>query len=147
MPAVRAFPAIDRLLEAGEDEVVKIPGIGPKVAQSLSTWLQDEKNRALIARLRQAGVNMQEVQHTLTGPLAGQTFLLTGRLTSMTRSVAEGAITMLGGTIAAGVSKQLSHLIVGEDPGSKLAKAQKAGVPIHDEQWLLNLLKEHGAHL
>ena len=142
-----AFPAIDRLLEAGEDEVVKIPGIGPKVAQSLSTWLQDEKNRALIARLRQAGVNMQEVQHTLTGPLAGQTFLLTGRLTSMTRSVAEGAITMLGGTIAAGVSKQLSHLIVGEDPGSKLAKAQKAGVPIHDEQWLLNLLKEHGAHL
>jgi DNA ligase (NAD+) len=61
--------------------------------------------------------------------------------------VAEGAIKHLGGTIATGVSKQLSHLIVGEDPGSKLAKAQKAEVPIHDEQWLLNLLKEHGALL
>jgi len=140
-----AFPTIDRLLAASEEEIVTVPGIGPKVAQSLSTWLRNEKNRALIARLRLAGVNMQEVQHTVTGPLAGQTFLLTGRLSSMTRSVAEGAITYLGGTIATGVSKQLSHLIVGEDPGSKLAKAQKAGVPIHDEQWLLNLLKENGA--
>jgi DNA ligase (NAD+) len=139
------FPNIDRLLVAGEDEIVKVPGIGPKVAHSLSTWLHDEKNRALIKRLRQAGVNMQEVQDTVTGLLTGQSFLLTGRLTSMTRSVAEGAITMLGGTIATGVSKQLSHLIVGEDPGSKLTKAQKAGVPIHDEQWLLDLLKEHGA--
>jgi len=139
------FPDIDRLLAASSDEIVKVPGIGPKVAHSLSTWLQDEKNRALLERLRLAGVNMQEVQDTITGPLGGQTFLLTGRLTSMTRSVAEGAITMLGGTIATGVRKQLSHLIVGEDPGSKLAKAQKAGVPIHDEQWLLDSLKEHGA--
>ena len=142
-----AFPTIDRLLAASEDEIVTIPGIGPKVTQSLSTWLRDEKNRALIARLRQAGVNMQEVQHTVTGPLAGQIFLLTGRLTSMTRSVAEAAITHLGGIIATGVSKQLSHLIVGEDPGSKLAKAQKVGVSIHDEQWLLDVLKEHGAQL
>ena len=106
---------------------------------------QDEKNRVLLERLRLAGVNMQEVQDTVTGPLTGQTFLLTGRLANMTRSVAEAAIMQLGGTIATGVSKQLSHLIVGEDPGSKLAKAQKAGVPIHDEQWLLALLKEQGA--
>lgn len=63
----------------------------------------------------------------------------------MARSVAEAAIMQLGGTIATGVSKQLSRLIVGEDPGSKLAKAQKAGVSLHDEQWLLDLLKEHGA--
>jgi DNA ligase (NAD+) len=106
-----------------------------------------QKNRTLIERLCQAGVNMLEVQHTPTGPLAGQTFLLTGRLTSMTRSIAEAAITHLSGAIATGVSKQLSHLIVGEDPGSKLAKAQKAEVPIHDEQWLLNLLKANGALL
>ena len=63
----------------------------------------------------------------------------------MTRPVAEEAIIKLGGTIASGVSKTLSHLIVGEDAGSKLAKAQKAGVPIHDEQWLLDLLKQHEA--
>ena len=139
-----AFGNIDRLLAASEAEIVGVPGIGPMIGHSLYTWLQDEKNRALIERLRQARLNMQEEQRTTTGPLAGQTFLLTGRLSTMTRPVAEEAIVKLGGTIATGVSKSLSHLIVGEDAGSKLAKAQKAGVPIHDEQWLLNLLKEHG---
>ena len=139
-----AFGNIDRLLAASEEEIVGTPGIGPIIGHSLYTWLQDEKNRALIERLRQAGLNMQEEQRTTTGPLAGQTFLLTGRLSTMTRPVAEEAIVKLGGTIATGVSKSLSHLIVGEDAGSKLAKAQKAGVPIHDEQWLLNLFKEHG---
>jgi DNA ligase (NAD+) len=61
----------------------------------------------------------------------------------MTRPVAEEALVRLGGTIATGVSKNLNHLIVGEDAGSKLAKAQKAGVPIHDEQWLIELFKQH----
>ena len=90
---------------------------------------------------------MQAEQRTTTGPLAGQTFLLTGRLSNMTRPTAEEAIVKLGGKIASGVSKSLSHLIVGEDAGSKLAKAQKAGVPIHDEQWLIDLLKEHEVDL
>ena len=94
-------------------------------------------------RLRQAGLNMEERVTEQDGPLSGQSFLLTGRLTSMTRSAAEEDIKRLGGKIATGVSKSLTHLIVGEDPGSKLAKAQKAGVAIHDEEWLLNLLKEH----
>jgi len=95
--------------------------------------------------LRQAGVNMTEEQQRIDGPLTGQTFLLTGRLNSMTRPAAEEAIKNLGGTIASGVSKSLSHLIVGEDAGSKLTKGQRAGVPIHDEQWLIDLLKEHAS--
>ncbi len=140
-----AFPDIDTLLAASEEEIIKVPGIGPTIGHSLYTWLQNDRNRQLIERLRQAGLNMQEEQRTLDGPLAGQTFLLTGRLNSMTRPVAEELIVKLGGTIATGVSKSLSHLIVGEDAGSKLAKAQKAGVPTHDEQWLLDLLEEHGA--
>ena len=65
----------------------------------------------------------------------------------MTRPQAEEAIQRLGGAVAPGVSKTLSHLIVGEEPGSKLAKAQKAGVPIHDEQWLLDLLSREGSVL
>ena len=137
------FGSIEALLAASAEEIGHIPGIGPVVGQSVYAWMQDTLNRALVERLRQAGVNMQEEQKIATGPLAGQSFLLTGRLTSMTRPVAEEAITRLGGTIATGVSKNLSHLIVGEDAGSKLAKAQKAGVPTHDEQWLLDLLKEH----
>ncbi|MBV9706211.1 MAG: NAD-dependent DNA ligase LigA [Chloroflexi bacterium] len=140
-----AFGSIDKLLAAEEADIVAVPGIGPKIGHSLYTWLQEPRNQALIERLRQAGVHMQEEQQANTGPLAGQTFLLTGHLSSMTRSAAEEAITRLGGTIASGVSKSLSHLIVGEDAGAKLTKAQKAGVPIHDEQWLVDLLKEHSA--
>ena len=140
----QAFGSMDQLLAASEAEITAVPGIGPIVGHSLYTWLQDEQNRALIERLRQAGVNMQEEQKTATGPLAGQTFLLTGRLNTMTRPVAEEKIVRLGGTIASGVSKTLNHLIVGEDAGSKLAKAQKAGVPVHDEQWLIDLFQEHG---
>src|SRR3989475_6275119 len=79
-----AFGNIDRLLAANEAEIVGVAGIGPIIGHSLYTWLQDEKNRALLERLRQAGVNMQEEpQATKTGPLAGQTFLLTGRLSSI----------------------------------------------------------------
>jgi len=140
-----AFPDIDTLLAASEEEIIRAPGIGPIIGHSLYTWLQNDRNRQLIERLRQAGLNMREERRTLDGPLAGQTFLLTGRLNSMTRPAAEELIVKLGGTIATGVSKSLSHLIVGEDAGSKLAKAQKAGVPIHDEQWLIDLFKEHGA--
>jgi DNA ligase (NAD+) len=138
-----AFGSMDKLLAASEEEIISVPGIGPVAGQSIYSWLQDEQNRALIERLRQAGVTMQEERKTAEGPLAGQTFLLTGRLTSMTRPIAEEKLVQLGGTIASGVSKSLNHLIVGEDAGSKLAKAQKAGVPIHDEQWLVDLFKEY----
>jgi DNA ligase (NAD+) len=139
----QAFGSMDALLAASEQEIIGIAGIGPVIGKSVYAWLQDEQNRALIERLKQLGVNMTEEQKTVEGPLAGQTFLLTGRLSNMTRPAAEEALLRLGGTIASGVSKNLSHLIVGEDAGSKLAKAQKAGVPIHDEQWLIELLAQY----
>src|SRR5947209_10112665 len=83
-----AFGDIDKLLGASEEEIVAVPGIGPKIGHSVYDWLRNEKNRALIERLRQAGVNMQEEQQAkITGPLSGQTFLLTGRLSSMTGTV------------------------------------------------------------
>jgi DNA ligase (NAD+) len=140
-----AFGDIDKLLATSEEEINAIPGIGPKIGHSVYCWLQEPANRDLIERLRQLGLNMTEDRQSVDGPLTGQTFLLTGRLSQMTRGAAEEAIKQRGGTIATGVSKSLSHLIVGEDAGSKLTKAQKAGVPIHDEQWLLDLLNEHQA--
>lgn len=139
----KAFGDMDHLMAASEEEIIKVAGIGPKIGHSVYSWLQDADNRTLIERLRQAGLNMVDDQQGVTGPLSGQTFLLTGRLSRMTRQAAEEALVCLGGTIASGVSKSLSHLIVGEDAGSKLTKAQKAGVPIHDEQWLVEMLKEH----
>src|SRR5437763_1489818 len=107
-----AFGNIDNLLVAGEAEIVGVPGIGPIIGQSVYNWSQAEKNRALIERLRQAGVNMQaEQQEETTGPLSGQSFLLTGRLSTMTRPAAEEAIVRQGGQIASGGSKSLNHLI------------------------------------
>ncbi|HEY5004555.1 MAG TPA: NAD-dependent DNA ligase LigA [Ktedonobacteraceae bacterium] len=138
-----AFIDIEHLMVASEDDIINVPGIGPKIGHSVYNWFQEEANCALVERLKEAGLNMREEPKTLSGPLVGQTFLLTGRLTTMTRPDAEEAIKQLGGTIATGVSKKLSHLIVGEDAGSKLEKAQKAGVPIHDEQWLIDLFKEN----
>src|SRR5947209_6597889 len=83
-----AFDSIDKLLGASEEEIVAVPGIGPKIGHSIYDWLHNEKNIALIERLRQAGVNMQEEQQAkIAGPLSGQTFLLTGRLSSMTGTV------------------------------------------------------------
>ncbi|GCF07829.1 NAD-dependent DNA ligase LigA [Dictyobacter arantiisoli] len=138
-----AFMSMDALKQASAEDIVKVPGIGPEIGQSVYNWLQDQDNLALIERLRAAGLTLEEEQHEQTGPLTGQSFLLTGRLEAMSRSAAETEIVRLGGKIATGVSKSLSHLVVGEDPGSKLAKAQKAGVAIHDEAWLINLLQEH----
>ncbi len=142
----QSFETMDNLLAASESQITALPGIGPKIGHSLFAWLQQPPNREIIEKLRAAGVRMttdRSAAAMATGPLAGQTFLLTGRLQSMTRGQAEEAIQQLGGTIASSVSKSLNHLIVGEDPGSKLSKAQKLGLPIHDEAWLINLLEQH----
>jgi DNA ligase (NAD+) len=141
-----ALGTMDRLLAASEEEIVALPGIGPIIGRSLYTWLHDPRNQDIIRRLRAAGVNMQASHIGKAAenlPLSGQSFLLTGRLHAMTRTQAEEALAQLGGKIASSVSKSLDHLIVGEDPGSKLPKAQKLGIPIHDEAWLLELLAEH----
>jgi DNA ligase (NAD+) len=138
-----AFGDLEHLKSATAEDITRIPGIGPEIGQSLYNWLQDSDNITLLDHLHELGLNTSDTQEERTGPLVGQSFLLTGRLQSMTRADAEEALVHLGATIATGVSKSLSHLIVGEDPGSKLTKAEKAKVPIHDEQWLVELLKEH----
>jgi DNA ligase (NAD+) len=146
---VSAFHDSDALLAASEEEIAALPGIGPRIAQSVFQWSHEDENRALIGRLKAAGLTLAApADAALVGdgmPLIGETFLLTGSLERLTRGQAEDAIRALGGKIAAGVTKTLSHLVVGAAPGSKLAKAEKLGVPIHDEQWLVELLEAHNA--
>ncbi len=137
------FGTMDAVLSAEAGAIGAIPGVGPIIGESLSAWLAAPEHRELIERFRAAGLRMTAdtpAESIVDGPLSGQSFLLTGRLERMTRSQAEEALTKLGGTIASSVTKTLSHLIVGTDPGSKLAKAQKLALPIHDEAWLLELL-------
>ncbi len=138
---------MDALLAASAEEIGALPGVGPVIGESLHSWLADDAHRALIARLRAAGVRMDAdalAANNPQGPLSGQSFLLTGRLTQMTRTEAEAALQALGATIASGVSKSLNYLIVGADPGSKLAKAEKLKIAIRDEGWLIDLLANEG---
>ncbi|HKB49138.1 MAG TPA: NAD-dependent DNA ligase LigA, partial [Ktedonobacterales bacterium] len=141
--------SMDAVFAATQEQIAALPGIGPKIAASLYEWAQQQPNRDLVARLRAAGVTLEAAEDsagaTPDGPFAGQTFLLTGSLAQLTRGQAEQAISSLGGKIAANVTKTLSHLIVGEAPGSKLAKAEKLGVPVRDEAWLVEQLRAHDA--
>lgn len=142
--------SMDAILDAEQERMAALDGIGPRIAASVHNWTHLPTNRHLVARLKEAGLQLALPESPATAPdadlpFAGQTFLLTGSLSNLTRGQAEDAIQRLGGKIATGVSKSLGHLIVGGDPGSKLAKAEKAGVPIHDEAWLVEQLRAHDA--
>lgn len=143
--------SMDALLDAPQEQIAALPGIGAKIAESVYNWAQLPTNRAFAQKLKADGLTLTvpdgdpTEQDSASHPFAGETFLLTGSLEHLTRGQAEQAITVLGGKIASGVSKSLSHLIVGESAGSKLAKAEKLGVPIHDESWLIERLREHDA--
>ena len=139
------------LLAASLDEINALPGIGPKIAESVYQWAQDPASRALVDRLAAAGLQMRMPDAVATPtsldglPFAGQSFLLTGSLEHLTRGQAEQAIQTLGGKIAPNVTKSLSHVVVGAAPGSKLQKAEKLGVPTHDEAWLVEQLEANNA--
>jgi len=145
----RGLRTVDALLNATTEEIAALPGIGPKIAASLHEWTQQQPNRDLVEKLRAAGLRMEAPEDgagaSIDGPFSGQTFLLTGSLADLTRGQAEQAIQSLGGKIASSVTKSLSHLIAGEAAGSKLEKATKLGVPVEDEAWLVERLREHNA--
>ncbi|MCL4848587.1 MAG: NAD-dependent DNA ligase LigA [Acidobacteria bacterium] len=132
------FGEMARLMDASLDELVEVTDVGPVVAASVRSFFEEPENRHLVERLRQAGVNMGQpleppVARNEPGPLAGQTFVLTGTLDSMTRDEAQAAIVARGGKVASSVSRKTSFVVAGRDAGSKLEKAQSLGVPVLDE--------------
>jgi DNA ligase (NAD+) len=144
--------SMDAIVTASPEQISSLPGIGPTIAASLHQWTELQTNRDLVARLAEAGLQLAlpearevESQAGENKPFVGQTFLLTGSLAELTRGQAEQAIVTLGGAIASSVTKSLSHLIVGNSPGNKLQKAEKLGVPIHEESWLVEQLKGYDA--
>lgn len=132
------FGEMARLMDASLDELVEVTDVGPVVAASVRSFFEEPENRHLVERLRQAGVNMGQpleppVARNEPGPLAGQTFVLTGTLDSMTRDEAQAAIVARGGKVASSVSRKTSFVVAGRDAGSKLDKARSLGVPVLDE--------------
>jgi len=134
----RHFGAMKALARASAEEISAIRGIGPAIAEAVAGFFAEPRNRKLIERLEKVGLTMQEpIAATSGGPLAGQTFVITGTLPSLSRQRAAELIEAAGGSVADSVSKQTTALVVGADAGSKLEKAKVLGVPLIDEAELL----------
>ena len=137
------FTSIDSLMNATIDELTNIDEIGPTMAKSLVEYFGNERNRQLIEGLRHAGVRLEEeVQEAAGNELEGQIIVLTGKLTSMGRSEAGAILEAHGAKVTGSVSKKTTLVIAGDDAGSKLTKAEQLGIPVMDEQGLLDLIKD-----
>ncbi len=135
------FRSIGALLEAGPEQIEQTPGIGPKMAQLIHSQLADPQMRALIEDLRGRGLRFEEEGPPPgEGPLADQTFVLTGTLPTLTREQASELITRAGGKVTGSVSRKTAYVVAGESPGSKLAQAERLGVNVIDEDGLRALL-------
>lgn len=136
----REFKNLDNLVNASEEELLKIPDIGVVVAESILAWFSDEDNLKLLADLKELGVSpLEEKSNNL--PLEGKSYIVTGTLSSMGREEAEDKLRALGATVTSSVTKNTTALIVGEKPGkSKTDKAEKLGIPTIDEDEFLKLI-------
>jgi DNA ligase (NAD+) len=139
-----AFGSIDALARASAAEIAAVPGIGGVIAEAVEEHMRRPETVALLDKLRRAGVRMEEARRDQkaahAGPVHGKTFVITGTLPSLSREAAKERIEACGGRVTSSVSSRTDYLIVGEDPGSKLDKGRKLGVPTLDEPGLLRLL-------
>jgi DNA ligase (NAD+) len=140
-----AFGSIDALVAAPVEQLQAAREIGPVLAESVRSWLDEPRNRELLGRLLAAGVQMEVPPERRTarpaeGPLTGKTYVLTGTLASMTRDEATTAIERLGGKVVGSVSRRTNGVIVGSDAGSKADKARELGVPLLDEPAFLAVI-------
>jgi len=137
------FGSIQALATAPVEKIAEIPGIGPKIAESVHEFFSIPENVAVIERLRQAGVVLEEekAENELPQTLAGLTFVLTGTLEYFTRDEAGAQLKAMGAKVSGSVSKKTSFVVAGEAAGSKLTKAESLGVPVLDEAALQQILE------
>ena len=137
------FGSIQSLATAPVEKIAEIPGIGPKIAESVHEFFSIPENVAVIERLRQAGVVLEEekTENELSQTLAGLTFVLTGTLEHFTRDEAGAQLKAMGAKVSGSVSKKTSFVVAGEAAGSKLTKAESLGVPVLDETALQQILE------
>jgi len=141
-----AFWSIEALVGASIEQLQQTQEIGPVLAESVRTWLDEPRNRELLTRLHAAGVRMEVPESerkpaAVVGTLAGRTYVITGTLSAMTREEAAAALKRLGAKVAGSVSKKTTAVIVGSDAGSKAEKARELGVATLDEATFLDLIR------
>jgi DNA ligase (NAD+) len=139
----KEFHSIDALEKASREELTDIETIGPKIADSITAFFQQEENRNIMRRLREAGVCLEVAAARPTEqPLSGMEFVVTGRLEAFSRQEAEGRIEELGGAAKDNVTRKTTYVVVGAEPGSKLTRARELGIKTIDEEEFINLLKQ-----
>ena len=142
------FHTLDALAEANVEEISEVEGIGRKIAESVHAYFRDAGKRKIIEKLRRTGVNFEQRRAApKEGPLKGQTFVFTGTLVAMPRSHAERLVSELGGEAASSVTRKVTFVVAGADPGSKLQKAQSYGIPVLTEEAFLEMMRGHGADI
>ncbi|PUE28269.1 DNA ligase (NAD(+)) LigA [Limnohabitans sp. JirII-29] len=141
----RHFGKLDAIMDATLEQLLQVADVGPVVAQSLRTFFDQAHNREVVEQLRACGVHWEEGEATAGAslPLAGQTFVLTGTLPTLSRDQAKDMLEAAGAKVAGSVSKKTHGVVAGAEAGSKLDKAQALGIPVLDEAGLLALLASH----
>lgn len=135
------FGSMDAIVAATEEELTAIDDVGPITAGFIRSWMDSPQSRDLLARLKEAGVNMVDRTEKVDARFAGLTFVLTGALTKFTRDEATEMIELRGGKASGSVSKKTSYVVAGENAGSKLTKAQDLGIPVLTEDEFLQMLQ------
>jgi len=138
----RHFGNVERLAQASQEEIQDVEGIGPERAEAIAEWFADKDNLRLVEELEGLGLRFEAGadERPVEGPLTGSTYVITGTLEGFSRDEARKALEAMGAKVADSVSKKTTGVIAGENPGSKLAKAEQAGVPVLDEGALKELL-------
>jgi len=138
------FGSLEAIMQADQAQLEAVPDVGPVVAESIAHFFHEPHNRKVIKKLQDAGMRWPdiEVAPAEAQPLAGKTFVITGTLSGMSRDQAKERLQQLGAKVSGSVSKKTDYVIVGENPGSKASKAEELGLPMLDEQALLEMLEK-----
>lgn len=141
------FGSIDALQAAAEEEIARVPDVGPVVASSIRKFFDQEENQEVVRKLKAAGIDPNEEKRQESEAFAGKTIVFTGALTKLTREQAESLVYKLGASPSGSVSKKTSLVVAGEKAGSKLDKARSLGVPVISEDEFLQMVKDAGIDL
>ncbi len=134
------FGSMDALMNAGEDELVEVNEVGPRIAKSIAEFFQEAKNRELVDQLSKAKLKLEGAKRQRGTKLAGKTFVLTGTMLRYSRDQAKKMIEDAGGRVSGSVSKKTDYVVAGEDAGAKLDKAKELGVSVLDEKAMEEML-------
>lgn len=136
-----SFETMDRLSEASQEELTEIDEIGPKIGEAVEQFFKTGETEPVLEKLRKAGVNFTEPKlQTASNVFEGKTFVFSGALNGYTRDQAKALVEERGGQVSSSVSKKTDYLVAGDDPGSKLEKAEKLGVEVIDEAQFKDLI-------